>query len=176
MNKAIKTSLAMFALLVTVSTVQAGDVTVKGVHLCCGACVKGVAKALGGVDGVSDASCDRPGKTVTFAAANDKAAQAGIDALAKAGFHGTATHGDKKVAFPASGVKKGAKADEVTFTNVHLCCGGCVNGAKKALADIATNFSADRGSNSVTLKGSDIDVAAAAAALNEAGFHATVKK
>lgn len=176
MRKTITTTLAMFALLVTVSAVQAGEVTVKGVHLCCGSCVRGVAKALDGVDGVSDVASDRKAKTVTFTATDDKAAQAGVDALAKGGFHGTATHGDKKVAFPASGAKKGATADEVTFTNVHLCCGACVTGAKKALAGVKAEFSADRKGSSVTLKGSDIDVAAAAAALNAAGFHATVKK
>ena len=176
MQKLLTTSLSVCALLLAVTAVQAGDVTVKGVHLCCPACVKGVAKALGDVDGVSGAACDRADKTVTFSATDDKAAKAGIAALAEAGFHGAASHGDKKLDFPASGAKKGDKADKIVLTNVHLCCGACVKGVSKALEDIKAEAACDRKESTVTLTGSDIDVSAAVAALNKAGYHAKVKK
>jgi copper chaperone CopZ len=176
MRKVLTTSLSLFALLFAVGVAQAGNVTVKGVHLCCPQCVKIIGKTLGGVDGISDAACDRAAKTVSFTATDGKSAAAGIKALAKAGFHGAAAHGDKLLKFPASGAKKGDKADKIVFKNVHLCCGQCVKGVAKALADIKAEAACDRKAGTVTLTGSGIDIAAAAAALNKAGFNATLKK
>lgn len=176
MRKILTTSFSLAALLVAFSAAQAGEVTVKGVHLCCGMCVKGVGQALSGVDGVSGAACDRQAKTVTFTAADDKAAGAGIAALAKAGFHGKAAHGDKALKFPESGAKKGDKADKVVLTNVHLCCGACIRAVNKVLAGTKATIAPDRETNTVTLTGSDIDISAAVASLNKAGFHAQLKK
>ncbi len=176
MKSFLKTMLAGVVVTFGLSAAQAGDVSVKGVHLCCGQCVKIVGTALGKVDGISNPACDRKTKTVSFTATNDKAAKAAVKALAKAGFHGAAKHGDKKLAFPASGAKKGQKADAVTLTSVHLCCGGCVNAAKKALTGIKAEFAADRKAKTVTLTGSGIDINAAVAALNEAGFNGQLKK
>jgi len=157
---------------------QAGEVTVKGVHLCCGACVKDANAALQGIDGVSDVAIDRNTKVVTYKAANDDAAKAGIEALADAGFHGEATHAGKALAFPDSGAEKGKKASSVTLTGVHLCCGACVTGVKAALDDVSgvSTIDVDRTAKTVTLKGNDIDVTAAVAALNKGGFHGTVQK
>ncbi len=70
----------------------------------------------------------RPAKdtgTITLVAADDKAAAAAIDALAKAGFRGNAKLGDKVLAFPDSNADKGAKADSFTIAGVHLCCPAC---------------------------------------------------
>ena len=53
-------------------------VEVKGVHLCCGACVKGVATALKGVDGAS-AACDQKAGTVTITASSEATAQKALD-------------------------------------------------------------------------------------------------
>lgn len=160
------------------ATASAGDVTIKDVHLCCGACVVGANKALKKVDGLSDIACDRNAKIITFKAKDVKTAKSGIDALAKAGFHGKATHGGKPVSFPPSGAKKGLKADIVTFTGVHLCCGACVTAAQKAVKGVkgVTTIDIDRNAKSVTLKGKAIDVTAAVKALNAGGFHGTIKK
>src|SRR5262249_20074192 len=88
-------------------------VEVKDVHLCCGACVKGVGKALKGVDGVKGV-CDRDAKTVTITATNETTAQKAIDALAAAGFHGRPD--TKAVRFPRdSGATKG-KVTSLTLT------------------------------------------------------------
>src|SRR5438067_15436 len=62
-------------------------VEVKDVHLCCGACVKGVAAALKGMDGVTHA-CDRDSGTVTITARDEVTAQKALDALADAGYYG----------------------------------------------------------------------------------------
>lgn len=161
----------------TAGVAFAGDVRVKGVHLCCGACVSDAQKSLKGVEGVTSVSADRDSKLVAFTAADDKAAQSGIEALAKAGFYGTATHGEKEIAFPASGVKKGERVDTLTLTGVHLCCGACVTGAKEALKEVEglTGIDIDRNDGVVKLTGKNIDAAAAVGALNKGGFAGTVK-
>src|SRR5262249_29981172 len=64
---------------------QAGKVEVKGVHLCCGQCVKGVAAALKGVDGVTDAKCDQKAKTVTFTTKDVGTTIKAVQALTEAG-------------------------------------------------------------------------------------------
>ena len=109
---------------------RAEEVTVSKTHVCCGACVKAVEAALADVEGVSDAKCDRDTKTITFTVANADAAKSGVKALADAGFAGVARMGGERVKSPGPGVKKGTKADDVTFTGVHLCCGGCVKSAE----------------------------------------------
>lgn len=158
---------------------QAGSVNVKGVHLCCGACVRDAGDALDGIKGVTDVVANRDAKIVTFKAADDAAAQAGVKALAEAGFHGKATHGDKPLPLPPAGkYKKTDVAPKVVFTGVHLCCGGCVNGAREALEDVkgAKQIDIDRTGSQVTISGDEINVAEAVAALNAGGFHGTIKK
>ncbi len=159
-------------------TTLAGDVTVKGVHLCCGACVRDANAALKGVTGVSQVGANRDAKIVSFKAADEEAAKAGIKALAEAGFHGDATHGDDELAFPASGAKEGETAPMVTLTGVHLCCGACVRGAQEALDDVKgiDEILIDRKGRKVTAKGKDLDVSKVVEALNAGGFHGTVKK
>lgn len=157
--------------------VQAADVTISGVHLCCGACVKGVGKALDGVAGVSNVSCDQDSETVKFTAADDKAATAGVAALAKAGFGGKAKSGDKEVAFPASGVEKGKKANSVSISGIHLCCGGCYKAAEGSLKGVAgvKEVKSDKATKTITLSGEGIDINAALDALSAGGFHGTAK-
>ena len=160
------------------AAVQAGDVSIKGVHLCCGACVKDATAALEGVDGLTGIGMDRNTKVIVFKATDEKAAQAAIEELAEAGFHGTATFDKKVIAFPASGAEKGAKANLFVVTGVHLCCGACVTGAQKALEDVPGLAEAkiDRAAKTITLTGNEVEIAAAIGALNKAGFHATLKK
>jgi copper chaperone CopZ len=173
------TSLLSSALvLLCAGAASAGSVEVKGVHLCCGNCVKGVDKALTGVSGVSAVKCDRDAKTVTFTADDDKTAQAGIDALAKGGFHGTATIDGKAAKFPDSGAKEDAKGDSLTVSDVHLCCGACVKAAEAAVKGVAgvSAVKCDRGASSVTVTGKDVSASAVVKALNDEGFHATIKE
>jgi len=59
------------------------SLTVAGVHLCCGGCVKSVAKALGSVAGVKGNTAAKRAKT--FEVSGNFEPQAVIDALAKAG-------------------------------------------------------------------------------------------
>ncbi|QDU36780.1 copper exporting ATPase [Maioricimonas rarisocia] len=168
---------ACATLMMLASTATAGDVKVEGVHLCCGACVKGVGKALKDVSGVEGVTCDRDEGSVAFAAESADAAKSAINALAAAGFFGKAKHDGEEVAFPKSGAKEGAKADTVSVSNVHLCCGGCVNAVAKAVkkVDGVSDVTCDRAESSVKVTGSDVSVEAVVEALNGAGFNAKVK-
>jgi copper chaperone CopZ len=148
-------------------------VEIKGVHLCCGACEKGVATALKGLDGVTQVS-DRKAKTVTLTASNDEAAQKAIDALATAGYHGTIDGGALSIKqepnVPAGKVKS------LALTNLHNCCGACGNAIKKAVKTVA-------GVSGDTVKPKqadfevtgDFDAAEVVKALNAAGFHVQIK-
>lgn len=177
MKLIFSTSLAVCLMLFAVPRGQAGEVTVKKVHVCCGACVTAVKKALTDLEGISNANADQKSKTITFVAADDAAAKRGIEALAKTGFHGTATHGDKAVEFPKSNAKKGDKADTVTFAKVHLCCPACVKGANEALKGVKNvkGIDVSQKTGIITLTGEGIDVLEAISALNDGGFHGNLK-
>lgn len=165
------------ALTMLAATANAGDVKVEGVHLCCGACVKGVGKALKGVDGLAGIQCDRKAGSIVFSAESGDAAKSAIAALADGGFFGTATLDGKGVAFPKSGAKAGAKADSISISHVHLCCGGCISAAAKAVRGVegVADVDCDRAGSSVKVTGSDVSVEAVVKALNGAGFNAKVE-
>ena len=149
-------------------------VEVKDVHLCCGACVKGVDKALKGVDGVKGV-CDRDAGTVTITATDDAAAQKAIEALAAAGFHGSLE--TKDVHFPRdSGVTEG-KVTSLTLTGVHNCCRSCSKAIKDAVKDVkgVTGDTAKPKSDTFEVTG-DYEARDLVRALHKAGFHVKVKK
>jgi len=160
------------------STVRAAEVKIEGVHICCDQCVNIAQSKLKGIDGVTDGKADKDTGSITLTAADDKAASAAIDALAKAGFRGTAKHGDKTLEFPASNAEKGAKADAIAITGVHLCCPACYRAAEKALkgVDGVTAVSSDKKTKTLEVSGKSVDVNAAIQALFNAGFQAAVKK
>jgi periplasmic mercuric ion binding protein len=149
-------------------------VEVKGVHLCCPACVKGVAAALKDVDGVKGV-CNSKAGTVTLTAADDTTAQKGIDALAAAGYHGQLD--TKVVTFPSdSGATKG-KVKSLTLDGIHNCCRSCNNAIKKAVKKVegVTGDTAKPKSETIEVTG-DFEATELIHALQEAGFHAKVKK
>ena len=149
-------------------------VELSKVHLCCGACEKGVVSALKGVEGVSQVS-DRSAKTVTLTASDAKAAQSAIDALAKAGYHGDIEGGaglsiKKEANVPAGKVKS------LALTNAHNCCGACGKAIQKAVKSV-DGVSGD----TVKPKTADFEVSGdfsavdVVKALNDAGFHVQVR-
>ncbi len=149
-------------------------VELKGVHLCCGACVKAVGNIVKGVEGAK-ASCDQAGKTVTITAPDDKTAQKALDALAAGGFHGESS--SKAVAIKDdSGVAKG-KVKSLTVTGVHNCCGSCNRALQGAIkkVDGVTGDTAKAKEQTFEVTG-DFDAAELVKALNAAGFHVKVKK
>jgi copper chaperone CopZ len=177
MKPILASSLAVCLMLFAVPRVDAGGVTVKKAHVCCGACVTAVKKTLGDLEGITNGTASQKDKTITFDAADDAAAQRGIEALAKAGFHGTATHGDKALAYPKTKAKEGDVADSLTFTGVHLCCKQCEVGAKAALVNVKNvkAITVDTKTKTVTITGEKVDVLEAIAAFNDGGFHGNLK-
>jgi len=168
-------SLLLFA---TTTTADAGQVTIKGPHLCCGACQARAEKALEGIPGLTKAAVDRNSRVISFIAANDKAVAAGIASLAKSGFYGTSVHDKKPVKFPLTGAKKGTRADSHTLRGVHLCCDACVVGAQKAIETVKglQAIEIDRKLRTVKVIGKNISLNEAIAALNKAGFYSHVHK
>ena len=149
-------------------------VEVGNVHLCCPACVKGVSAALKDIEGVKGV-CDQKGKTITITAADDAAAQKGIEALSAAGFHGKLE--TKAVHFPRdSGATKG-KVSSLTLTGVHNCCGACNKAIKAAVKKVSgvTGDTAKTKGESFDVTG-DFEATDLIRALHEAGFHVKVKK
>jgi copper chaperone CopZ len=173
--KAIRTAVAaaVLGLALTAAAQAETKVTIKGVHLCCGACVTAVEDAVAGVNGAK-VECDRPGKTVTVTAPDAATAQKTLDALADAGFHGKVD--GSEVAFKPVDVKPG-KVAKLEVAGVHNCCGQCTRILKSTLKEVegvkSDNITAK--ADSFVVEG-DFDAAQVVEALLNAGFHVTVKK
>src|SRR5262245_6431924 len=135
--------MAAASILALVGLAQAGKVEVKGVHLCCGQCVTGAKNALKNVDGVSDVAPDQKTRTVSFTAKDDKAAEAGLQALISHGFFGACTH-DGKALQPKLPEVKSDKADEVIVKDVHVCCKACMNAISKLFKDANVTYGTTR--------------------------------
>ncbi len=153
-----------------VGTAQAGKVEVKGAHVCCPNCVKAIKGVLAKVDGVSDAAAVKDG-AITFTTKDDKTTAAALAALNGAGFTGAATDDGKdvKVDLPTAE----GKADEVTVSNTHICCGKCKAAITKLFPDDKVSFASDN--TSATISGKDLDKAAVLESLRKAGFNGTIK-
>ena len=148
-------------------------VEVKGVHLCCGACVKGVATALKGVDGAS-AACDQKADTVTITASGEATAQKALDALTGAGYFGTIDAKGLTIK-TVSGLPSG-KVKAISLTNSHNCCRSCGTAIQKAVKSVpgvsGETVQPKKADFEVT---GDFDAAALVKALNDAGFQVQVK-
>lgn len=167
------------SLSVVIAAEKSIAVTITGAHLCCGKCYKGAEKSLEKAKGISNLTFDKKKKTIAFDATDEKSAKAALAALAKGGFHGKAKAGDKKLKFPKQKIKKGTTSNKFTVSEMHLCCGKCVTGAKKALADvkgIEGDLDISQKTGEITISGADIDLRSAFKALNKAGFHGSLKK
>jgi copper chaperone CopZ len=163
------------AILLTATAARA-DVTVelKGVHLCCGQCVKIAGDTLKKVDGATG-KCDQSAKTITITAKDEATAQKAVDALAAAGFHGESDN--PKVKVPDDSGAKAGKVEKLTLTGIHNCCGQCTKAIKATVHKV-------EGVKEDTLKAKgdtfevtgEFDAEAVVKALNAAGFHAKVKQ
>jgi copper chaperone CopZ len=174
----MKSAVAIAVLMISSTLAQAGECKVEGVHICCRACVVAIGEALTDVEGVSDGAADADAGTVTFQATDAEAANRGLAALGEAGFFGSASHGDDEVAFPASGAEEDEKADSVVISNLHNCCPGCKNAIDAALetVDGVSGNTWDGDAKLLTVTGSDFELTAVIAALNESGFGGTIKR
>jgi periplasmic mercuric ion binding protein len=164
---------AACALTTTALALAGTTVEVKNVHLCCGACVKGVAAALKGIEGVTG-TCDQKAGIVTLTADNDAAAQKGLDALTDAGYFGT-TESKGLTVKPASGVPSG-KVKTLSLSNAHNCCRSCNTAIKKAVSGVSgvSGDTAKPKTADFDVTG-DFDASEVVKALNTAGFQVKVK-
>jgi copper chaperone CopZ len=170
---------AVVVVLVGLGALQAEPVggkkvEVKGPHICCKQCVKVVGGILEKVDGVSDAKCDVPTKTITFTAKDADTAKNAVKALVEGGFWGTATVDGKDLPLPTAKAAKD-KAAEVTVQKVHVCCGMCQNAIKDVFKDAKVTFSQKGPQRDVTVTGTDLTPASVLDALHKAGFTGTIK-
>lgn len=173
----MKSAVAIAVLMFSSTLAQAGECKVEGAHLCCGACVAAVNAALTDIEGVSGGAADADAGTITFQATDAEAANRGLAALGEAGFHGTPSFGDDEVAFPASGAEEDETADSAVIANLHNCCPGCKNAIDAALATVEGVSGAwDGETKLLTVTGDGFSLNAVIAALNESGFHGTVKR
>jgi periplasmic mercuric ion binding protein len=154
-------------------TAQAGKVEIKGVHVCCKNCAAAINGVLAKVDGVNDVVA-KAKEPVAFTTKDDKTTTAALTALSDAGFLGTATDDGKEVKIELTSPKKGDKADEITITSTHACCGMCQKAIKAALADATSVEFPDKSTVKVT--GKDLDKAAVLDALRKIGYNGKIDK
>jgi mercuric ion binding protein len=147
-------------------------VTLKGVHICCPNCIKTMNSVAD--KGGFDVKADRGAKTVTITAANAKAAQKAVDAIAAAGFYGTSNSKEVKIK-DDSGAKAG-KVARLTVRGAHNCCGNCCKALKAAVGKVdgVAGDTAKPKAKSFVVEG-NFDAADLVKALNKAGFHVKVK-
>jgi copper chaperone CopZ len=169
---------ALAAALASAGPARAAEtkVELKKVHMCCEGCADEVVAILKKVEGVTGVTCDQKAGTAKFTAADAKAAQKALDALAEGGFHGD-TGGAKDFVFKDdSGVKAG-KVKSLTVTAFHNSCPGCVKSFREAIKDVpgVTGATLKAKVSSAEVAG-DFDAAELVKALNKAGFHVKVKQ
>jgi copper chaperone CopZ len=172
--------LTVAVVVVAVGTLQAavGDNKsgeIKGAHICCGQCVKVVKGVLEKVDGLSDLKVDQKTKTVTFTAKDKKAAESALAAMYDAGFAGTGKYDDAAIKL-ATTKQSNSKADAVTVTGVHACCGQCVKALKGLFPDAEVKVAGAGPQKDVTITGKDLNPAQVLQKLNETGFNGKIDK
>jgi copper chaperone CopZ len=143
-----------FAALAFTIAAQAGEVSAKltGVHLCCPSCVKGVNKAVEGIQGVS-ATANQEQGIVTLTGPDTATVQKAADALVAAGYYGNSS--DPAIKLNGETGAKGKNVKSLEVENVHLCCGKCVKAVNTALGDVkgVTGNTAAKGAKSFTVNG-----------------------
>jgi periplasmic mercuric ion binding protein len=127
--------LSILTVLAFTQLTRADDatVTLTKVHMCCDSCVKGVAKAVDGIDGLK-ATASKEDKSVVLTAPDKATLQKGVDALTKAGYFGISS--DDGIKVDASTGAKGEKVQTLKIEDVHLCCPKCVKAVNAALKNV----------------------------------------
>jgi mercuric ion binding protein len=165
----IVAAFACVLMLIGTGTASAeSTVTLKGVHLCCGGCVKGVGKALtsAGVKG----KCDAKAGTVAITAADKAGIDKAVAALGEAGYYGKADG----VKFAATKNVPTGKVKSITLIAGHNCCGKCSKAIVKAAKSVGGTTKAKAKVAEFTVEG-DFEAAALIKALNDAGLSVKVK-
>lgn len=170
----MKRLLLTVAVLTAAIAAQADEVKLSNVHLCCGACVKGVEKVAAKVSGAS-VTIDKDAGTVVISSSKKAAIQDTVDALVTAGYFGKSSDSSVKVA-ANTGAKDG-KVQSLKVEGVHLCCGKCVTAAQGALSKVpgVKGNTAEKNAKVFEVTG-DFSAKAVFDALNDAGLTGKVAK
>jgi mercuric ion binding protein len=179
---AVKNFARGVGLLIALSLAMGADdakvtVTVSEMHVCCGACIKAIEKAIAaapGVEGkVEQESGEEDEGMATLTAANYETIQKAIDEIAKAGFHGD-LDSDKVKFAPIKTADGNVKKLEIAY--IHNCCKGCSKSINEALGEVKglTTKTVEPKKSSFTLEG-DFAPADVVKELTEAGFYPTLK-
>ena len=151
-------------------SVRAADVSVKltDVHLCCQSCVKGVAKAVSDVSGVT-ATASTDDDTVSLTGPDTATVQKAVNALTAAGYYGKSS--DPAITVNSDTGAKDQKVQSMKVDDVHLCCGKCVKAVNQVLSSVpgVTGNTAAKGAKSFTVSG-DFNEKDAMNALQKAGL------
>jgi len=148
--KIIVTTLAL-ALAISARAADT-TVTLTGVHICCQSCVKGVAKAVADIKGLT-AKADQDAETVILTGPDTATIQKGADALVAAGFFGKSS--DPAIKLNAETGAKNQKVQSIKVEGLHLCCGKCVDSVNEALGTVpgVTGNTAAKGAKSFEITG-----------------------
>ena len=166
-NRIVSTVLsAAFVMLANQLAYAEVSVTISKMHLCCGACVKGVEASIEKVEGAT-VKVDQDAGSAVVTASDRKMARRALGAIARAGFHGQ-TDNDKLKMRDNSGVKKGM-TQRLELVGIHNCCGGCNKAIKAAIATVEGD-TAKAKRKTLVVEG-NFDGLALVAGLNKAGFH-----
>jgi copper chaperone CopZ len=151
----------------------ADNVELKGPHICCKQCVNIAEALLKKVDGVSNAKADIKAKTVTFTAASEQAAKAGVQALLDGGFFGKASRDGKEIKLDVA--KAEGKGDSVTVEKVHVCCGQCQKAISALFKGAKVSYEGSGAQRTVRVEAPDLDRGTVLDTLRKAGFNGTAK-
>jgi mercuric ion binding protein len=122
-----------FALALSVGSARAAvTVTVSEMHLCCRGCTMAVEKAVAKLEGVK-VKTSQDDLTTVIEAADIKAVQTALDAMAAAGFTGKCDNDEVK--FAEIKAPEG-KVTRLEIYQVHNCCGACTKAIKGALKEV----------------------------------------
>ena len=157
-----------------------GEVTVvlSGVHICCKSCVKDVA-AIKDVkkfrlDEKVEIEADKGGKTITVKAPSGEEAQRALDAIVASGFYGKSDNEAVLIDKPRGSKNPDFKSNIMTVVEQHMCCGGCIKAAKKAIAGVEgvdmDALEIEKGDTRFYVKGTDFKPYDVIMALRAAGF------
>ena len=151
----IATIAAAFALTLAA---RADDVSAKitDTHVCCGGCVKSVAKIIATVPGATG-SASEDDSTISLSGPDTATVQKAADALVAAGFYGKSSNPDIKIVADTGAT--GAKVQTLKVEGVHICCGHCVKDINEALTAVpgVTGNDAAKGATSFTVTGNFTD-------------------
>ncbi len=148
-------------------------VVLGGVHNCCNACQKGIEKAG---EKLRDTTITAKGGTVTIVAKSKSEAKKAIEALNDAGYHGKVEGGEFASKSPAASSASEKKVKSASVTVGHNCCDKCRATLKDAVKSAPGVTDTDISAKALTFKVTgEFAKADVLSAINNAGFHASVK-